>query len=105
MPFQKGNKLSVGRPVGARSLITLEKKGMLEFLKDEGAERFIEELKKLEGEAYCKAFIPVVELVFPKLSRTEVTGKDGKDLTVGLTETQEERIFERLKNKYLPKKE
>lgn len=80
MPFKVGHALGKGRPKGSSNVATLEKKGLINFLKEEGAEKFIRELNTLEGKEYCSAYIPVVEMAFPKLARTEITGKDGKDL-------------------------
>lgn len=69
--FQKGHKLSKGRPKGSKNMATLEKMQLIEFLKNEGAQKFIYELSTLEGKEYCQAYIPVVEVAFPKLSRVE----------------------------------
>jgi hypothetical protein len=74
MPFKKGNKIgSKGRPKGSKNFATLEKKQLINFLKEEGAQKFIYELSTLEGKEYCQAYIPVVEIAFPKLSRVEST--------------------------------
>lgn len=75
--FKKGNP---GKPKGAVSFAHTEKRLLIEYLKDQGAQKFIEELDKLEGKEFCKMYVPVIELAFPKLSRQEITGKDGKDL-------------------------
>lgn len=71
MGFKKGHKYLGGRKKGQPNFATLEKKGLIEFLKEEGKDKFIRELNTLEGKEYCQAFIPVVELAFPKLSRNE----------------------------------
>jgi trans-aconitate methyltransferase len=80
MPFQKGNKLGKGRGKGVRNIATIEKQCLIDYLKDEGAEKFLQELNTLDGEKYCKIYKDIVELAYPKLARTELTGKDGKDL-------------------------
>lgn len=60
-----------GRPKGSLNFASLEKKQLINFLKDEGAEKFIRELMTLEGKDFCQAYIPVIEIAFPKLSRVE----------------------------------
>ena len=79
--IEKGTVLNPkGRPKGSVNISTLEKRGLVEYIKNEGADRFLLELGTLEGEKYCKIYKDVIEIAFPKLARHEVTGKDGKDL-------------------------
>lgn len=42
-----------------------------------GMDKFLRELKKLEGKQYVDSYLSVYEYVRPKLARTELTGKDG----------------------------
>lgn len=75
MPFVKGvcaNKK--GRGKGTPNFASIEKRQLIEFLKEEGAQRFIQELMTLQGKDYCQAYIPVIEVAFPKLSRTVLEG-------------------------------
>lgn len=73
MPFAKGNKQGKGRPKGSRNLASLEKRGLIEYLKEEGKDRFLEELNKLEGRDFCDQFTKVIEIAFPKQARVEST--------------------------------
>lgn len=78
MGFKKGNKLAGKR--GPDLVSKAEKRNLVEFIKEAGAQRFIQEMQSLEGKEYCRIYIGAVEIAFPKLSRQEHTGKDGKDL-------------------------
>jgi len=74
MGFKKGiGGNPNGRPKGRPNFASLEKKQLINFLKEEGAQRFIQELMTLEGKDYCQAYIPVIEVAFPKLSRVETS--------------------------------
>lgn len=75
MTFKKGNKLGTGRPKGTPNFAQLEKKGLIDYLKQEGADRFIQELHSLEGKDFCQAYIPVIEIAFPKQSRVMNEGE------------------------------
>lgn len=80
MGFEKGNKLGRGRPKGSVGIATLEKRGLVEFIKEEGKDQFLRELQTLEGKDYCKIYKDVIEIAFPKQARVEHTGAEGKDL-------------------------
>jgi hypothetical protein len=69
--FQKGNKLSPGRPAGSVNMATLERRGLIEFLKEEGKDKFLQEMQTLKGKEYCKIYKGVIEIAFPKLARVE----------------------------------
>lgn len=71
MPFAKGNNYGRGRGKGTKNFATLERRGLIDYLKNQGADKFIEELHKLEGKEFCQTYIPVVELAFPKQARIE----------------------------------
>lgn len=74
MAFKKGiGGNPNGRPKGSPNFASLEKKQLINFLKEEGATKFIQELMTLEGKDFCQAYIPVIEIAFPKLSRVETT--------------------------------
>ena len=48
-------------------------------------EEWLEEIYQKEGpQAAWRCFSDVVEYHIPKLARTELTGKDGQDLTVNV---------------------
>lgn len=71
MTFQKNNKLGKGRKKGSVNFVTLEKRGLIEYLKEEGKDRFLLELQTLEGKDYCDQFTRVIEIAFPKQARVE----------------------------------
>jgi len=84
MPFQKGGKKMGGRAKGTPNFASIEKRGLIEFIKEEGKDQFLRELATLEGKDYCKIYKDVIEIAFPKLQRTELTGKDGGDLNINM---------------------
>ena len=57
MAFEKGNKLGTGRPKGAVNITSHEKRQLIDHIKMEGADKFIEEMMTLKGIEYCKIFI------------------------------------------------
>lgn len=79
--FAKGNK---GKPKGA---VSKEKRAAAEAIKaivEDRAERLLEVVDNLDDDTFLKTWIQLVEFVEPKLARTELTGKDGKDLNVNV---------------------
>lgn len=85
MTLKKGQVLNPkGRPKGSVSIATHEKRGLIDFIKEEGKDRFLQELNTLEGKDYCKIYKDVIEIAFPKQARTELTGKDGGDLNINV---------------------
>jgi hypothetical protein len=78
MTIVKGQRLNPkGRPKGSVNITTLEKRGLIDFIKEEGKDQFLEELKTLKGMDYCKIFKDVIEIAFPKQARvdTNITGE------------------------------
>lgn len=81
MPFEKGNKL--GRKATKSRMEN--KQRLFEFLASGGARMYQEKLDKLangegitkEEEQFMDRSERLYEYVFPKLARTEMTGKDG----------------------------
>jgi hypothetical protein len=47
---------------------------------NKGADRYLEFLQQLDGTEYMQRFEAMLEYFKPKLARTELTGKGGKDL-------------------------
>jgi len=80
MPFQKGHSLGKGRPIGSKNIATMEKRGLIEYLKEEGKDQFLRELQTLEGKDYCDQFTKVIEIAFPKQARVENTGEIKHDV-------------------------
>jgi N-methylhydantoinase B/oxoprolinase/acetone carboxylase alpha subunit len=58
-----------------------------DYLLTKGAKKFIDSINKLQDKSYVFSYLQAMEYFKPKLSRAEVTGKDGQDLTVTFTET------------------
>lgn len=97
MPFEKGNKLGPGRPKGLPNIHTMKAREAIGLFVDNNAEKLQEWLdiiangKKGKGDEYIiepnpekafQLFQSVIEYHVPKLARTELSGKDGKDLTI-----------------------
>lgn len=80
MAAPKGNKFSKGKPLGAKNKKTLQWDIFSEYMLGGGLEKFQKELNSLEGTKFVNSMIELMEFFKPKLARTEVTGKDGKDL-------------------------
>lgn len=85
MPFKKGESGNPnGKPVGAVSKSTRNAREAISRLVDDNAERMQGWLDQIAAEqgpmAAWKCISDVIEYHIPKLSRTEMTGKDGKDL-------------------------
>lgn len=76
--FKKGHKGL--KPKGAISAKTRAWEELGTFIAQDGAERYMNALKAMPDEKYVERFEHVLEYFKPKLARTEVTGKDGKDL-------------------------
>jgi len=82
MPFQKGNKLG-GRTEGAINKVNKEIKEAVAKLVESNLDNMTEWLKiiaKKDPEKAMYIIINLLEYNVPKLARTELTGKDGKDL-------------------------
>ena len=78
-----------GRPKGAKNLKTVEaelfRERFHQYCYTEGGfERFMIELQKLKGEAYCKNFLASLEFMEPKLQRTELANADKKPFIINL---------------------
>lgn len=83
MPYEKGNKISKGRPPGTPNKATYMAREAIALFVDNNAYRLQEWLDRIADENPEKAFNlfqSVIEYHIPKLARTEMTGKDGKDL-------------------------
>lgn len=71
MPFEKGNKASNGRPKGAKSKKTLILEGFIHSILEGGAQKFHDEVMKLEGKDFINAYKDLLEYGMPKLARIE----------------------------------
>lgn len=75
MPFQKGNKLSKGRPVGALNRSTEEMKLTIARAVNNTLNTIskdLEEIKKRDPEKAIDLALKLMEYSLPKLSRTEM---------------------------------
>ena len=52
------------------------------YLLTKGVKKFIDTLDKLTGKSYTTAYLSSLEFVKAKISRTELTGEDGKSLNL-----------------------
>jgi len=50
------------------------------YLTTKGAAKFIRSMNSQTGKSYANLFLQAMEYFKPKLARTELTGKDGKDV-------------------------
>lgn len=75
MPFQKGNKLSKGRPVGAVNRSTEQMKLTLARAVNNTLDTLsndLAEIKKKDPEKAIELALKLMEYTMPKLSRTEM---------------------------------
>jgi len=79
--FEEGNP---GKPKGAISNATKNAREAIARLVDDNSERmqgWLDEIAEKDGPLVAwKCMNDVIEYHIPKLSRTEMTGRDGKDL-------------------------
>lgn len=87
MPFQKGKAKTGGKKKGQKHRKTLILNSFAESIVSGGMEKFQRELLKLKGKPFIDAYMTLFEYVKPKLARTELTAKDGEDLSISFTET------------------
>ena len=72
--FTKGNP---GKPMGALSKKTILWNQLGEWFISDGALKFIQEMKKLEGKEFINAYSQMLEYFKPKLSRSEISAEIG----------------------------
>lgn len=75
--FQKGNP---GKQKGTVSVKTVFWNEMKDFMVNEGAQKFQEELMKLKGPQFINAYSNSLEYFQPRLSRTTLEGDKDKPL-------------------------
>lgn len=80
MPAPKGNKYSPGRPKGSKDKKTEQWKVFSEWFMSEGIERLQIEMASLEAKEFITTVKDLMEYFQPKLARTEMTGRNGKEL-------------------------
>ncbi len=86
--FKKGKKPGPGRPKGVLNKHTVNAREAIARLVDGNVHRmegWLDEIAKEQGAmAAYRCLMDVIEFHVPKLARTELTGKDGAELTVNL---------------------
>lgn len=68
-----------GRPPGAKNLRSARWEEFGDWFILEGTKRLQEEMGKLKGKEFVLTVKDLMEYFQPKLARSEITGKDGKD--------------------------
>ena len=78
MPFQKGNKLSKGRPKGKLNRSTEQAKLTLARIADEGLDNLkkdLQEIRKKDPVRAAELYLKILEYIIPKQQRVEVKGE------------------------------
>lgn len=78
MPFEKGNKLSKGRPAGAINRSTEQAKLAIARLANSGLDALKEDLEKIrktEPIEAAKIYLRLLEYIVPKKSSVELKGE------------------------------
>jgi hypothetical protein len=81
-PFKLGNP---GKPKGALSEKTRFWLELKDFITTEGAEKFQDELMKLDGKEYINSYINILEYFQPKLQKIDADVKS-MDKTITIIE-------------------
>lgn len=74
-----GSAKAGGRQKGTPNKRTLQWEAFTEYCLVGGLERFQEEMNKLKTKDFVHSFLTLLEFHKPKLARSEITGKDGKE--------------------------
>lgn len=83
MPIAKGTRLNPnGRPKGSVNITTFEKRGLIDYIKEEGKDKFLQELNTLSGIEYCKVYKDVIEIAFPKQARVIQQTEHSGDINI-----------------------
>lgn len=78
MPFQPGNKLSKGRPIGALNRSTEQAKLTIARLANRGLNNISEDLEKIRKEnpiEAAKLYLKLLEYIVPKKAQMEISGE------------------------------
>jgi hypothetical protein len=72
-----------GRPPGVPNKTTSDVRAAIAKFAEETAEDFMEWVQQIKDPSRrCDIWLRTIEYHIPKLQRSELTGKDGKDLTL-----------------------
>lgn len=78
MPFQQGNKLGKGRPVGQLNRSTEQAKLTIARLANRGLDNISEDLEKIRKEdplEAAKLYLKLLEYIVPKKAQMEISGQ------------------------------
>ena len=78
MAFEKGNKLSKGRPVGALNRSTEQAKLAVSRLANQGLDALREDLEKIRKNdplEAAKIYLKLIEYIVPKKAQMELSGE------------------------------
>jgi len=78
MPFEKGNKLSKGRPTGALNRSTEQAKLAVARLANQGLDALREDLEKIRKNdpiEAAKLYLKLLEYIVPKKAQVELSGE------------------------------
>lgn len=90
MPFTKGIKKIAGRKKGTSNVVTRDIKEAFKNLLEMNLENMTEWLQRIALKNPDTAFdlmLKLAEYNIPKLSRSELTGKEGNDLGITINRT------------------
>ena len=92
MPFAKGNQLAKGRTTGEMSVTAFEKRSLINYLKEQGAERFLAILERAEDKVFLDKYLQLIEFAFPKQARVIHSGDKENPLFPPLAEDQKKEL-------------
>lgn len=78
MPFEKGNKLSTGRPAGAINRSTEQAKLAIARIANRGLDNISEDLEKIrktDPVEAAKLYLKLLEYIVPKKTQMEISGE------------------------------
>lgn len=75
MKFEKGNKMSTGRPKGSKDKRTLQWEALGEYLCNKGSERFLSDLQSKDSHEFSETYLKILEYFKPKRARLDNTGE------------------------------
>ena len=81
--FVEGHERKGGRRKGSQNRLTKEmKQGFLEAFKnmEPHFERWLTDVASDDPATACKIMVSMADFIFPRINRTELTGKDGERL-------------------------
>ncbi len=96
MPFEKGNKLGLGRPKGALNRSSEQAKIAVARIANQGLDAFREDIEKIRKEnpiEAAKLYLKLLEYIVPKKSSIDISGEikqQIQQITVNINHTGSE---------------